>query len=277
MPEPAAHDFPETTLREVTLLFVDVRGSSALAQSLEIEQSCLVLGDILESLTSAVLDHGGGIIDYYGDGLAAMWNAPTNQADHAELACRAGVEMLASLPALEARWSSLLRQPLGLGVGVHTGIARVGNSGSSQKWKYGPRGTNVHLASRVESATKELGVPLVATEATASQLSARFICPRLCCVRLPGISEPIELYGVWSVDAEPSDMATYEHALIEFEAGQLNEAAAILATIDATTTELPVAFLRSSIEQAQSQRKGRRRTDQAIAADMSGAIVLDVK
>lgn len=277
MAEPTSETLRENTLREVTLLFVDVRGSSALAQSLEIEQSCLLLSDILESLTSAVLDHGGAIIDYYGDGLAAMWNAPTEQSNHAELACRAGVEMLTSLPVIEAQWSSLLRQPLGLGVGVHTGIAQVGNSGSSQKWKYGPRGTNVHLASRVESATKELSVPLIATEATASQLSARFICPRLCRVRLPGISEPVELYGVWSADAEPSDMATYEHALIEFETGQLDEAAAILATIDAAGTKLPVAFLRSSIEQAQSQRKGRRRTDQAIAADMSGAIVLDVK
>lgn len=277
MAEPTSETLRENTLREVTLLFVDVRGSSALAQSLEIEQSCLLLSDILESLTSAVLDHGGAIIDYYGDGLAAMWNAPTEQSNHAELACRAGVEMLTSLPVIEAQWSSLLRQPLGLGVGVHTGIAQVGNSGSSQKWKYGPRGTNVHLASRVESATKELGVPLVATEATASQISARFICPRLCRVRLPGISEPIELHGVWSADAEPSDMATYEHALIEFEAGQLDEAAAILASIDAAATKLPVAFLRSSIEQAQSQRKGRRRTDQVIAADMSGAIVLDAK
>jgi adenylate cyclase len=277
MPEPAAEDLREVTLREVTLLFADVRGSSALAQLLEIEQSCLLLSDILESLTSAVLDHGGAIIDYYGDGLAAMWNAPTDQSDHAELACRAGVDMLASLPAIEAKWSSLLRQPLGLGVGVHTGIAQVGNSGSSQKWKYGPRGSNVHLASRVESATKELGVQLVATEATASQLSARFICPRLCRVRLPGIGEPIKLYGVWSAATEPSDMATYEHALVEFEAGQLDEAAAILATIDAAATELPVAFLRSIIEQAQSQRKGRRRTDQAIAANVSGTILLDVK
>jgi adenylate cyclase len=277
MPEFPSEELRETTLREVTLLFVDVRGSSALAQSLEIEQSCLLLSDVLESLTTAVLDHGGAIIDYYGDGLAAMWNAPTEQSNHAELACRAGTEMLASLPDIETRWSSLLRQPLGLGVGVHTGIVQVGNSGSSQKWKYGPRGANVHLASRVESATKELRVPLLATEATASRLSARFICPRLCRVRLPGISEPIELYGVWSADAEPSDMATYEHALIESEAGQLDEAATILATIDPAATELPVAFLRASIEKAQSQRKGRRRTDQAMAADMSGAIVLDVK
>jgi adenylate cyclase len=272
MPDTEPHN-----LREVTLLFADMRNSSVLAASLELEQSYALLSDVLESLTFGVLDQAGVIIDYYGDGLAAMWNAPDDQPPHAELACRAAITMLESLATIESQWATELKQPLQLGIGIHTGVARVGNSGSSHKWKYGPRGNNVTVASRVEAATKQIGVPLVVSEQTASQLSARFIAPRLCRVRLPGIHEPLELHGVWRADDEPSEMATYELALAEFEAGQLDEAAAILASVDAAATKLPVDFLRTSIERAKSQRHGRRASDRNLTADTAGAILLDVK
>src|SRR6185503_12161511 len=86
--------------REVTLLFADLRNSTALSAELEPNETYELLSQVTECLTAAVIDHDGLIIDYYGDGLAAMWNAPADQSEHPELACRAALRMLQTLPAI---------------------------------------------------------------------------------------------------------------------------------------------------------------------------------
>ena len=152
--------------REVTLLFADLRDFTRLPTSLETDVVYELLGHVMDCLTAAVMDHDGLVIDYYGDGLAAMWNAPADQADHPELACRAGLRMLEALPDVVADWAGVLDRELQLGVGIHTGVVHVGNAGSCRRMKYGPRGANVNLASRVESATKATR-PAAARDAAA--------------------------------------------------------------------------------------------------------------
>src|SRR3712207_4939125 len=94
--------------REVTLLFSDLRRSTELANALQTNPLvCELIGHVLDGLTEAVLDHAGGVIDYYGDGLAAMWNAPADDPEHAERACRAGLQMLEGLRAVTADWIGL--------------------------------------------------------------------------------------------------------------------------------------------------------------------------
>jgi adenylate cyclase len=171
--------------------------------------------------------------------------------------------MIDTLPAVRTKWASFLADDLRLGIGVHTGVARVGNSGSRRRWKYGPRGANVHLASRVESATKAVGVPLIATGATAARLSNRLLCHRLCRVQMPGIAEPVELYGVRSATSEPrilAAIADYQRALEHFEQGRCNDAAATLARIG-ESTPLPIAFLSAQIQRALGSQLARRSTD----------------
>ncbi len=150
--------------REVTLLFADLRDFTRLSASLETNVVYELLAHVMDCLTAAVLDHDGLVIDYYGDGLAAMWNAPADQAEHAELACRAGLRMLEAVPDVVADWAGVLGRELQIGVGVNTGVVHVGNAGSSRRMKYGPRGANVNLASRVESATKAIGLPMIVTQ-----------------------------------------------------------------------------------------------------------------
>ena len=146
--------------------------------------------------TAAAMDHDGLVVDYYGDGLSAMWNAPADQADHAELACRAALRMLETLPDVAADRAEVLGADLRLGIGVHTGIVQVGNAGSRRRSKYGPRGTNVHLTSRFEKATKEFGEPILITRTTASRLSNRLHTRGVGRAQLPGFDEPIEVYTI---------------------------------------------------------------------------------
>jgi adenylate cyclase len=264
--------------REVTLLFADLRQSTSLAEHFEIDQLCQLMSHVLDCLSAAVLDHDGLVIDYYGDGLAAMWNAPADQADHAELACRAALRMLERLPDVAADWEDVLHKKLRLAIGVHTGMVQVGNAGSTRRAKYGPRGPNVHVASRAENAAKELGVPLVVTQPVAERLSNRFATHRMCRAHLRGVEQPIELFSVSTI--EPINAAVwnnYDTALSLYECGQLSEAAELLRTIDpASLDTAPVRFLAEHIQTELDRLRHRRRTDKAGKHEL-GVIRLGTK
>ena len=73
--------------------------------------------------------HRGVLVDYIGDELMAMWGAPEEQPDHARLACRAALDMLDLVPQLNERWLTTLKEPMSLGIGINSGVARVGNTG----------------------------------------------------------------------------------------------------------------------------------------------------
>src|SRR5262245_30680855 len=119
--------------QEVTILVSDLRGFTALSERLEAETTCRVLRDLMECLTDRIIAEGGVIVDYAGDGILAMWNAPAPQDDHAQRACRAALAMLKEIPRFNERWQATIGGPVVLGVGINTGIARVGNTGSSRK------------------------------------------------------------------------------------------------------------------------------------------------
>jgi class 3 adenylate cyclase len=108
----------------------------------------------------------------------AMWGAPKDQPDHAERAARAALAMLAAVPELNARWQAELGEPLDLGIGLNSGPAQVGNTGSRYKFKYGPLGNTVNLASRVQGLTKYVKCRLLVTAATRRGLAANFIAGR---------------------------------------------------------------------------------------------------
>jgi adenylate cyclase len=212
---------------EITVMFSDLRGSSRIAENLGPHDSCRLIGDVMERLTARIREHDGVLVDYLGDGLLAMWNAPTKQPNHAAQACRAALGMLDELPKLNADWKEHAGVSIGIGIGINTGKALVGNTGSSYKFKYGPLGHAVNLASRVEGATKQLKVPILITGSTRSQLGDGFAMRRLCTVRVVGIQEPVDLYELCGAACAPEwteRRDRYEQALALYEAGKWSEA-----------------------------------------------------
>ena len=130
-------------------------------------------------LSDCVLAPRGVLVDYIGDELMAMWGAPEEQPDHANRACRAALDHAwTSFPALNERWQAELGEPMDVGIGINTGMARVGNTGSQPcKFKYGPLGNTVNLASRVQGATKYLKSRLLITGRTQAKLDGSFPLP----------------------------------------------------------------------------------------------------
>jgi adenylate cyclase len=218
---------------EVSVLFCDIRGFSRISERLGPAGTVEWVGDVMGALSDCVLAHRGVLVDYIGDELMAMWGAPEIREDHARLACRAALDMQSLLPKLNERWQARLGEPMALGVGVNTGRAWVGNTGSRHKFKYGPLGPTVNLASRVQGATKYLRARLLVTEFTHARLGGEFGARRLCKVRVVNIATSVNLYELAA--AEDADwnaiQPLYEHALEDFERGNFPGAARTLGNL----------------------------------------------
>ncbi|HXG13488.1 MAG TPA: adenylate/guanylate cyclase domain-containing protein [Gemmataceae bacterium] len=218
---------------EVSVLVADISGFSRISERLGPTKTVEWINDVLGALSKCVLDHQGVLVDYTGDEVMAMWGAPKEQPDHARLACRTALAMLNELPRLDRDWKAIVDEPLRIGIGINSGPARVGNVGSRYKFKYGPQGNTVNLASRVQGATKYLKVRVLITGAVQAQLDDSFCTRRLCKVRVVNIASPIDLYEL----APPSEPGWdqlkqgYERALEMFEIKHFRTAASLLGSL----------------------------------------------
>jgi adenylate cyclase len=217
---------------EVSVMFCDIRGFSAVSERLGPATTIDWLGGVMGEFSSIVIDLGGVLVDYTGDELLAMWGAPNEQPDHAELACRAALEIRRSLPALNEKWRDIVGAETEVGIGINSGGALVGNVGTHRKFKYGPLGTAVNLASRVQGATKYFKTSLLITGETAARVSGRYPTRRLCRVRVQNINGPVELHELEApgTNEDWTRLARlYEEALAAFERGDFVSADAELA------------------------------------------------
>ncbi len=218
---------------EVSLVFSDIRGFSRISDRLGPAGTVAWLSDVMGTLSDCVIARQGVLVDYIGDELIAMWGAPVSQPDHARLACQAAIEMWRAIPALNERWKAALGEPFALGIGVNTGIARVGNMGSHRKFKYGPLGSTVNLASRAQGATKYLKAEIVVTAAAYRNLGSEFAGRRLGKVRVVNIAEPIEFYELRDgTDAEWRNLCrAYETGLGQYERQDFRGASTTLSQL----------------------------------------------
>jgi class 3 adenylate cyclase len=204
---------------DISVLFCDVRGFSRISERLGPARTFAWISDVMEELSDCVGRRDGVLVDYIGDELIAMWGTPVDHSDHAARACLAALEMIQRLEVLNAKWDQELGQAMELGVGVNSGTAQVGNTGTKRKFKYGPLGNTVNLASRVEGATKHLKSSVLVTGYTVDRLGDQLHRRRLSRVRVVNIEEPVDLYElVATADDDWQQLCNrYETALKAFE------------------------------------------------------------
>jgi class 3 adenylate cyclase len=155
--------------REITAIFTDIAGFTTTAETMDAATVAGVLGDYFGVLTDVVVKNGGLVNDFIGDGLLVLFGAPMHQADHADRAVAAALAMdeaaqhfNAVLAARGIKWGHTR-------IGVHTGMALVGNIGTRGKLKYGALGDTLNTASRVEGLNKYIGSRVAVTGDTAAQ------------------------------------------------------------------------------------------------------------
>ena len=243
---------------DVTVLFCDIRGFSTIAERVGAKRTIEWINDVLTELSYCVTKTNGVLVDYIGDELMAMWGAPDDQPDHAARACASAVEMLKLIDPLRERWDDITPDRFGFGIGINTGVARVGNTGSKVKFKYGPLGNTVNLASRVQGITKKLGVAALITDSTAEAIGRAYDHRRLAVVRPVGIVEPLGLHELKADACEEWRQLShrYEAALTAFQENDLTGAARQLASLVYDhPDDSPSVVLLGRVVDALTQRK----------------------
>ena len=211
---------------EVTLLFCDIAGFSRISEKLTSKKVFEWINAVMEELTRCVLATNGTLVDYVGDELIAMWGAPLATENHAAAAAETALMMVRALKKLNEELVLPPGETTQVGIGLNSGSVQVGNTGSNHKMKYGPLGSPVNIASRVQGATRYLKTPTLITGETAALLGDQFNTRRLCSVRLKNIDTPIDLFEL-RADPEPSwgDLVSqYESALKSWESLDLQAA-----------------------------------------------------
>jgi len=157
-----------------TVMFTDLRGFTTFAERTDAESVIDVLNRYLAEMGDAVLDHGGTLVGYLGDGILAAFGAPIPMDDHADRAVDAAREMAdVRLPEFN-RWltSEGICDGFRMGIGLNSGPLMSGNVGSERRLEYTVIGDTVNTASRIEGLTKEASFPVLVAEETRAALRA---------------------------------------------------------------------------------------------------------
>jgi len=160
--------------RELTVLFSDIRGFTSMAETMRPEDLVQLLNAYLTHMTDQVFRHDGLLDKYIGDAIMAVYGAPIYRPDHAELACRTALEMMAALRQLQAEWRRSNQPVLDIGIGINTGPMIVGNMGSQTRFDYTVIGDAVNLGSRIESMNKIYGTHILLSEYTYPHVRGAF-------------------------------------------------------------------------------------------------------
>jgi adenylate cyclase len=144
-------------LKEVTILFSDVRGFTAMSEKLSAPQVVEVLNEYLTAMVDIVMSHNGTLDKYVGDAVMAVWGSPLYDPKHKEHALRTAVQMMEVLQELQAKWKTEGKPHIDIGIGLNAGHVVAGNMGHPDfKMDYTVIGDDVNLAARMESANKEM-------------------------------------------------------------------------------------------------------------------------
>jgi adenylate cyclase len=206
----------QATSRELTVMFCDMRGFTAMSEQMDPVQLQQLLNDVFSRLTRIIRSHRGTIDKYMGDCVMAFWGAPVEIPNHAELAVRAGLEMERAVEEINYAHRDRGLPEIGIGIGIHTGIMCVGDMGSDIRRSYTVIGDAVNLGSRLEGLSKTYGVEIVASEATRAQAMQRD-WQELDLVRVKGKAQAIGIHTPWS-HAEPLPRARWEQLLAAYRA-----------------------------------------------------------
>jgi adenylate cyclase len=218
---------------DISVMVCDIRGFSRVSERVGPMRTIKWISDVMNELSKIILNRGGTIIDYVGDEIMAMWGAPIASQDHATEACRCALAVQKAVAELSEKWLPIVGSPMAVGVGINSGLAVVGNTGSKDRIKFGPLGNTVNMASRVQGATKYLQSSVLITQETAGRIDSNLRGRKICAVRVQNIMEPVELYELSEEGTEEISpkLRLYAEALAAYEKQDLNVAIALLARL----------------------------------------------
>lgn len=180
-------------MREMSVLFSDVRGFTTISESLEPKELTDYINAFLTPITKVIHDDRGTIDKYMGDAVMAFWGAPLEDDQHALHALNAAIGIVERMKTLREEFAEKNWPEIYVGVGVNSGNMNVGNKGSEFRVDYTILGDAVNLGSRLEGLTKVYGVDIITSEFTRHAVP-EFEYRELDRVRVKGKDKPVSIY-----------------------------------------------------------------------------------
>jgi adenylate cyclase len=180
---------------DLTVLFSDIVGFTSISESLEPKELALFINEYLTSMSLVIRNHRGTLDKYIGDAIMAFWGAPVEDKEHATQGVLAALAMQEELARINEQVKAKGWPPIRIGIGLNSGVMRVGDMGSKVRRAYTVMGDPVNLGSRLEGLTREYGVGIVASEYTKARVKG-FVFRELDRVRVKGKDEPVAIFEV---------------------------------------------------------------------------------
>jgi len=192
--------------REVTVLFTDIRDFTTISEQHSPEEVVEMLSAYFETMNVIVERHNGVIVQYLGDSIYAMWNAPTENPNHVDDGCRCTLELKAAIDALNAKNAGTGKPELVTRFGLHTGVAVVGSVGAKDRRQYTAMGDTVNVASRLEGMNKQFGTSILVSASVKQKAGdlPHIAFRALGAATAKGRHEQIEVYQL--VEAAPPQL-----------------------------------------------------------------------
>ncbi len=202
--------------REMTVLFSDVRGFTTISEGLQPRELTKLMNEYMTPMTHVILKYRGTIDKYIGDAIMAIWGAPLRDDEHARNAILAALDMQATLDQLRPQFTQKGWPEIRIGVGINSGIMRVGNMGSEFRMAYTIMGDPVNLGSRLEGMNKEYDSNIIISEFTYNTVKKTMCCRELDWVRVKGKKLPVKIYELLG---EKDDESRWKDFIAGFEKG----------------------------------------------------------
>ena len=180
--------------QEVTIIFTDIRDFTTISERHSPEEVVSLLSGYFQLMNDIVERHNGVIVQYLGDSIYAMWNAPTPDPEHIDDGCRCALALKAGVDEFNAHNRQSGLPELVTRYGVHTGAAVVGSVGALTRRQYTAMGDTVNVASRLEGLNKEFGTTILVSGAIRERAAQAFVFRPLGAARAKGRAAEVDLF-----------------------------------------------------------------------------------
>jgi adenylate cyclase len=222
---------------EATLLFADIRGFTTHSEKLGPQGTVAMLNEYFSLMVECIQREGGMLDKFIGDAVMAGFGVPVAHDDDADRSVRAAIAMMRELRRWNAQRSAEGRAPIDIGIGLNTDLVVSGNIGSRKRMDYTMIGDGVNLASRLESACKQYGAHILASEFTYGKLRGTYRAREVDLVLVKGKTRPVAIYEILDYHTEEtypqvSDaLGHFRDGLAKYRGGDFAGARALFAKV----------------------------------------------
>jgi adenylate cyclase len=216
---------PGAEKMEVSILFSDIAGFTSISEGMDSDELANLMNRYFETTVGQCIDPvAGTVVKFIGDAIFAIWNAPLPQGGHQELACRGGLYLRDHATSFMFKPGVVIRTR----VGLHCGVANVGNFGSSRRIDYTAFGENINLASRMEGLNKYLGTDVLITGEVQAAVTDKFVTRFCGQFKLKGFEKAVDVHELIALpdkaEATRAWREAYGEALKHYQSNNLDEA-----------------------------------------------------